>query len=309
MRLKLWKSQEQGANPDPDLELGRAPRNFINGFPSVAAFIASDPDHSFFIYNAFHRLSSRNLLYLEAEILDLQKQQDDLDFRDSRKDPDVQQCLRSWTKLRTSGDPDQAKRMELIEKIREKLKEYQEALVLQQTVLNMEKPQSGTVEALKLWLDGRSEGPSGRHAPSFSGLMAHRLDDEDNLVAMHPAFEKDWLARLVELPYLRLICLDTHVDESIALFSMRKINRAVTIISMALAVVLLIVSIVTLYLVTNNNIRLALICVFTVVFAGSVHLLTNAKRAELFASTAAYAAVLVVFVSGSLGSQSCCPQG
>jgi hypothetical protein len=127
MRLKLWKSQEQGANPDPDLELGRAPRNFINGFPSVAAFIASDPDHSFFIYNAFHRLSSRNLLYLEAEILDLQKQQDDLDFRDSRRDPDVQQCLRSWTKLRTSGDPDQVKRMELIEKIREKLKEYRKS--------------------------------------------------------------------------------------------------------------------------------------------------------------------------------------
>jgi hypothetical protein len=72
-------------------------------------------------------LSSRNLLYLEAEVLDLQKQQDDLDFRDSRRDPDVQQCLRSWTKLRTSGDPDQVKRMELIEKIREKLKEYRKS--------------------------------------------------------------------------------------------------------------------------------------------------------------------------------------
>jgi hypothetical protein len=56
---------------------------------------------------------------------------------------------------------------------------------------------------------------------------------------------------------------------------------------MVLAAILLIVSIVTLYLVTNSNVRLTLICVFTVVFAGSVHLLTNAKRAELFASTAA----------------------
>jgi uncharacterized membrane protein YgdD (TMEM256/DUF423 family) len=91
----------------------------------------------------------------------------------------------------------------------------------------------------------------------------------------------------MKLNLLLTLIKDTHVDESIALFSMRKINRAVTIISMVLAVVLLIVSIVTLYLVTNNNIRLALICVFTVVFAGSVHLLTNAKRAELFASTAA----------------------
>jgi hypothetical protein len=83
----------------------------------------------------------------------------------------------------------------------------EEALVLQQEVLKMERPQSGSVEALKLWLDGKSEGPNGRHAPSFSGLMAHRLDDVENLVALHPKFEKDWLARLVELPYLRLFCL------------------------------------------------------------------------------------------------------
>jgi hypothetical protein len=68
---------------------------------------------------------------------------------------------------------------------------------------------------------------------------------------------------------------------------MRKINRAVAILSMLLAAILLIVSIVTLYVVTNNNIPLGLICTFTIVFAGSIHLLTNARRAEIFASTAA----------------------
>lgn len=41
---------------------------------------------------------------------------------------------------------------------------------------------------------------------------------------------------------------------------------------------------------------------FTVGFAISVGLLTNARRAEVFAATAAYAAVLVVFVSGNLGN-------
>jgi len=83
----------------------------------------------------------------------------------------------------------------------------EEALILQETVLKMGRLQSGTIEALRLWLDGKSEGPGGRHAPSFSGLMSHRLDQEENLVALHPAFENDWLARLVELPYLRLLCL------------------------------------------------------------------------------------------------------
>jgi hypothetical protein len=127
MRLNNWKSQARCVNPDSDLELGQAPRDFINGFPSVAAFIARDPDHSFSVYNAFHRLSSRNLLYLEAEILELQKEQDDLDFRDSRRDPDVQQCFRSWTRLKTGEDSEQAKRIELIEKIRAKLKEYRKS--------------------------------------------------------------------------------------------------------------------------------------------------------------------------------------
>ena len=65
---------------------------------------------------------------MEAELLELQKEQDDLDFRDSQKDPDVQQCFRSWTRLKTSGDLNQIKRMELIEKIREKLKEYRKPL-------------------------------------------------------------------------------------------------------------------------------------------------------------------------------------
>jgi hypothetical protein len=230
MRFNFLKPRIRRANPDPDIELSQPSRIFINGYPSAAAFIASDPDHSLAIYNAFHKLSSRNLLYLEAEIFELQKQQDDLDIRDSRGDPTAQQCFRSWKQLSNSREPEHVERLELIEKIRKKLKEYrkslekiafsicwqtslnidigaEEALVLQQAILKMEKPQSGTVDALKLWLDGRSEGPYGRHAPSFSGLSAYRLDDEENLIALHPVFEKDWLARLVELPYLRLLCL------------------------------------------------------------------------------------------------------
>jgi hypothetical protein len=39
-----------------------------------------------------------------------------------------------------------------------------------------------------------------------------------------------------------------------------------------------------------------------VAFAGSLALFTNARRQDVFAATAAYAAVLVVFISGNLGS-------
>ena len=40
---------------------------------------------------------------------------------------------------------------------------------------------------------------------------------------------------------------------------------------------------------------------WTVMFAACVGILTNARRDQVFGATAAYSAVLVVFVSGDLG--------
>ncbi|KAL5325457.1 hypothetical protein ACEPPN_006582 [Leptodophora sp. 'Broadleaf-Isolate-01'] len=273
----MFSFRQSGQQAERDIELGQRKVPFINGFPSTASFIASDPNHSFSVYPTFPTLSSRNLLYLEAELWELQQEQDAMDIIDSRGNPDALQYFRSWKKLSTSQEPRQMQRMVLIE----------EALALQETILKMGKPEAETLRPLKLWLDGKSEGPNGRTAPVFQGLQASRLNDESDLVALHPAFERDWLSRIVDLPYLRYFCLHSDVDESIAIYSMRKVNRAVAAISMILAALILIVTIVTLYLVTNNHVRLGLICAFTVGFALSIHLLTNARRAELFAATAA----------------------
>ena len=73
---------------------------------------------------------------------------------------------------------------------------------------------------------------------------------------------------------------------------------------MILATILLIGAVVGLYVVKSPITRLIMISIFTVVFAASIGLFTNARRQEIFAATAAYAAVLVVFVSGNLGDAS-----
>ena len=72
-------------------------------------------------------------------------------------------------------------------------------------------------------------------------------------------------------------------------------------LSTSLAALLLIGAIVILYKVRDPDWRLGLIAMFTCLFAGSVGVLTNARRAVLFAA-AGYAAVLVVFASGDLGN-------
>jgi hypothetical protein len=45
-----------------------------------------------------------------------------------------------------------------------------------------------------------------------------------------------------------------------------------------------------------------MVALFTFLFATFVALLTNARRSEVFGATAAYAAVLVVYVSAGVGS-------
>ncbi|KAF5232585.1 hypothetical protein FAUST_8617 [Fusarium austroamericanum] len=92
------------------------------------------------------------------------------------------------------------------------------------------------------------------------------------------------------------------VGSSIAYASGKKISTFISYISTVLAAVLLIGAIVILYNIDSDNLKLGLIALFTVLFSASVGLLTNAKRAEVFGAAAAYAAVLVVFVSGDLGS-------
>jgi hypothetical protein len=79
------------------------------------------------------------------------------------------------------------------------------------------------------------------------------------------------------------------------------VTRTVAIVSTLFAAVELIGAITILYFVQSPKARIGIIACFTSLFGISLCLLTNAKRGEIFGASAAYAAVLVVFVSGDLG--------
>lgn len=80
------------------------------------------------------------------------------------------------------------------------------------------------------------------------------------------------------------------------------VQLLVGVINAIVAAILLLCAIVGLYQVKEPPVKLGMIGGFTVLFAATVAAFTRARRAEVFASSAAYAAVLVVFVSGNLKS-------
>lgn len=115
------------------------PATPLNGFPRVAQKLASDPDKTTTIFRRFDRLSARNLIYLEAELAELEAQQDTLDAADAKsRSGEVRDCHTEWTTFEqlasgrdSNGDPTnpgQAAKLELALKIRSKIKEYRKRL-------------------------------------------------------------------------------------------------------------------------------------------------------------------------------------
>lgn len=80
-------------------------------------------------------------------------------------------------------------------------------------------------------------------------------------------------------------------------YSAKHVSRLVTVITVIAASLVIQAGIVALYLVKNEALQLAMIAVFTSVFAASLALMTDGRRTDIILATAACAAVLVAFVA------------
>lgn len=153
--------------------------------------------------------------------------------------------------------------------------------------------------------------------PTLGGSSKWVYDDANDLVATKNPAEQDRLSMFIQdnFAFLFKVCyfpffkykwsrvhadrcklkeyrpskdnLPTHSD-SVRYISGRRISVFASYISTVLVSMLLIGAVVILYLVPSSNVRLGLISLFTVLFANSVALLTNARRTEVFGVTAAY---------------------
>lgn len=111
-----------------DLDMENVPMRYLKGYPSLAAFIASDSYHSTAIFRRFHRLSARNLLQLQSDLVKLEVQQDALDGEDLQASTHDKAGARDWQILKTrAGETNnlrEKERLRVALEIRSKLREY-----------------------------------------------------------------------------------------------------------------------------------------------------------------------------------------
>jgi len=92
-------------------------------------------------------------------------------------------------------------------------------------------------------------------------------------------------------------------DKCMFYYSQSRIEKLVGLIITIMIFILLVLPVVAMYQLTSIGDRnstfdaVGILVVFTLLFSAAMSLVTKAKRHELFAASAAYCAVLVVFIS------------
>ncbi|KAI1481095.1 hypothetical protein F4774DRAFT_56517 [Daldinia eschscholtzii] len=275
------------------------------GFPLLAQRIALNPDYEAFIFRKLDRLSARNLLHLESRLVYLEYKLDQADKQAALgSDNESHRSLRSWEAFEKNAMDEsrpEHRRIKIAEEVSEKLKEYQEALLRQSQIAALEGPRKRALDAVHGQSYINKYDPFGNMSdrkPILSGLAENRLseDNRPDLVALRRAPDKDPFSRFLQDHWM---FKTTKITDGIEHINENHVTLVASIVSTMVAAVLLLGAIFLLRLLTQENAQLGVIAMFTVLFAASVGVLTNARRAEIFASTAAYAAVLVVFISSS----------
>lgn len=107
-----------------DSELGHV----RDGYPALATWIGGDPDGETLVFRRFRRLSARNLLHLQSQLVQLEQEIDELDMQArTSADLDARQASRRWeTFTQLAADPDRPEkvRMEKVNELSVKMKEY-----------------------------------------------------------------------------------------------------------------------------------------------------------------------------------------
>jgi len=189
-----------------------------------------------------------------------------------------------------------------------------EALMLESQILSLSIPAARTLRYFH-----QSFKP--KDVPTLWGRDEELFSNERDLVALAPVdtdrlniFLKKYFGYFFKVSGLRF-STETKVDpytlqektdgisqqEDLYYFPERRVQFAGLMITTLLSAIILIGAIVCLLLISNRSLglRVGMIVLFTGLFAAVVGLLTDARRAEIFVSTAAYAAVLVVFISNT----------
>jgi len=275
------------------------------GYPRSAAFLSSE--HNFSLYRGFGYLHSRVLLGLQDRIVALERELDKKDHMDVLNGLGDHLCSRAKDECETEPDSNERSRIEILEDIRKLLEEYDGFLAKARDIVSFQRPSDRDYNSVKDWMSHRSglvnkekafirhkedvlTLNSGREWCGFDGFV-------EELLLM---FDCRLIRRIFVAPELR----DKTEDTALHYYTRSRVDKLIGVLITIMIFVLLVLPVVAMYQLTTFDAKpqstfsaVGVLVVFTLLFSAAMSLLTKARRHELFAASAAYCAVLVVFIS------------
>ncbi|KAH8157135.1 hypothetical protein CIB48_g11112 [Xylaria polymorpha] len=241
------------------------------------------------IFERFQSVNILNLLGLQAEIAQLEDKLIKATAADEADQPDRKQYQYDWSALQDSNSPQR----QLIMDLRKALNEYKNPYGLASDLrgpgfrlwFSKQNGEYRLGDKLVLW-----EGSEGRDA--FTQVLRKGLS---TISCILPYFH----LQTRSFPASKEVYTNASQDQDFQIFTttgaiIRAGDKLVTVLSC----LLITVPIVVLTYVSNTNRRLVLIILFTLAFSLAMSFVSDAKRKEIFAATAAFVAVQVVFAYG-----------
>ncbi|KAF2824377.1 hypothetical protein CC86DRAFT_420901 [Ophiobolus disseminans] len=286
-------------------DIGFSVQKYPHGIPLQAAFQSSESSWS--IYRGFSYLHSRVILELQDELRSLEKELTEADEMDLENGDGERLRSRQSDLLQARRENMDSKRANLIGTIRNKLVFYDELLVKARDLNTFQRPSNRDYRSFRTWFWNVK--------PSNYELEEEFIKRKEDLVSLRHGREWSGFDGFIEACIRKLHCRLTKKlfatkelrektnDECIYYYSQSRIEKLVGLIITFIIFVLLVLPVVAMYKLTTVGERtstfdaVGIMVVFTLLFSATMSFLTKAKRHELFAASAAYCAVLVVFIS------------
>ncbi|KAF2685245.1 hypothetical protein K458DRAFT_486862 [Lentithecium fluviatile CBS 122367] len=285
------------------------------GYLKLASVMGRSNDVA--IFRRFNELNMLNLLSMQAELAKLREEFWVQCQADDVAGPPYEKFSQNYQALRDASSTSTEKQQEILTKIGTRMKEYNELLLQVSQLSRANKPLKEDLSFLRDWLRDSKGGADFLARNQNDESFLYEKDTQHDLITMSQYYrrspEQDPFARLLRKRaiYLYHMCIGQHrknkyriADEEsqTVAYDESMVERGANLIATVLSSVLPLVAIVILNQSQDTQKRIYIAVGITAAFALILALSTNARRVEIFAATATFAAVEVVFI-GSVVQQ------
>lgn len=280
------------------------------GYQKLARLLGRYPEAA--IFRRFGSLEMITLLSLQAKLVVLEREFRDICYQDDISSvAEVKEYSTYFLKLHGAQAPHDAQ-LKKLDEIKEAMKEYYDLLTRSAQVAQLSRPENHQVRFLQDWLEGEQEGKDFLKLKERFTWHSQYQEDFVTLVA-----SKSWInPKLLDFFHWLGSCTQPNDPtpvgpQDIEIGRVRDFDssRLVTfgrvllrILVTVLASMLPILAILVLYFVRPTLDRIAVAIGFTAFVGLFLIIFTSASIKEVFGATAAFAAVVVVFIGSANGT-------